>query len=105
MKRIFALLAVGAFVLALPASHLVFGKAHVRLGKVQVCHKGKVLQVSKNALKAHVKHGDCQLPACDAANVSFRGDDCTTAGAIDDKCDLANLPDPIVTDVCPPGTF
>lgn len=27
-------------------------------GKAVVCHKGKTLQVSENALDAHLKHGD-----------------------------------------------
>ncbi len=61
MKRALVFSIIGAFLLALPASQLAWGKAHVPANKVQVCHKGKVITVSKNALSAHERHGDCQL--------------------------------------------
>ena len=76
MKRLLGLLTVTAFLLAIPVSHFVLGKGHVPLNKVQVCHKGETITVSKNALNAHINHGDCQLPACDFANVFNTGDPC-----------------------------
>ena len=87
MKRLLALFTVAAFLVAVPASHLIWSKAHVPVKKVQVCHKGKVITVSKNALNAHQKHGDCQLPACDftAANIFQTGQDCSGVGPADSQ--------------------
>ena len=72
MKRMLVLLCVVAFLIALPMSHAVFaGKAE----KVAICHLnsandvldlepfgviafGKEVEVSENALDAHLAHGD-----------------------------------------------
>ena len=99
MKRLLGLLTLAAFLLAVPASQLMGSqapvptiKAHVPLNKVQVCHKGEVITISKNALGAHLgRHGDCQLPACDFNNVFFTEQACAGVdGDGDDKCDLPN---------------
>lgn len=106
MIRTISLCAVLTVLLAIPASHLVWGKGHVRIGKVQVCHKGEVLTVSENALRAHLKHGDCQLPACDFNNVFQTGDACEVSNG-GGRCELADERDPAdgVTPGCPEGTF
>lgn len=76
MKRLIISFTVLAFLIGIPASHYVLGKGHVPLHKVQVCHKGETITVSADALKGHLDHGDCQLPACDFANVFHTGDAC-----------------------------
>ena len=43
------------------------GKSKPKKGKVQVCHQGQTITVSKSALKGHLKHGDTQ-GACPAPN-------------------------------------
>ena len=73
---------LGGVLLAAPAA--VLGKGHVPVHKIQVCHKGRVLVVSANALGGHQRHGDCQLPACDFANIFQKKDPCPT------DCTLAN---------------
>ena len=107
MKRVLVLSVAAAMLLAIPASHLVFGKAHVRLGKIQVCHEGRVVGVSENALGGHLSHGDCHLPACDFNNVFFKGDPCSTSGASQGRCAVPNPRDDAGGDTpaCPPGTF
>jgi len=97
MKRIVVLAIGGAFLLVLPASHLVFGKAHVPVKKNQVCHNGVVLQVGSGATGGHVAHGDCELPACDFANIFHKGGTCQNVDADGDgKCDLINPRAPAV---------
>lgn len=109
MKRFLGFSLAGAFLLAIPASHLLWGKAHVRLGKVQVCHKGEVISVRDAALAAHHRHGDCQLPACDfnPDNIFQVGDACDSNNA---GGDCSGLAEPRIdagglTDACPPDTF
>ena len=64
MRRLVVLLIVAAFLIALPATHVVAEK-----DKVDVCHVnsandawlysfGQVISVSESALKAHRAHGD-----------------------------------------------
>lgn len=108
MKRILVLSIAAAFLLAVPASHLVFGKGHVPTNKIQVCHKGKVVTVGASALADHLGHGDCQLPACDFSNVFHTGDPCDAIDSSGDgKCDLPNLRDDAggLTPGCPAGTY
>lgn len=90
-----------------------FGKAHVPADQVQVSHKGrKAINVDAPALKAHLRHGDVQLPACDFNNVFLEGDDTSNVVATGDfgveyadgtivERDSAEG----VTPACPPGTF
>ena len=81
MKRvILSGLVVGVLAVAFSVSQLVWGKAHVPVHKAQVCHKGKVITVSRAAKGSHLGHGDCGLPACDFNNVFFTGDDCSSLG-------------------------
>ena len=108
MKRLVGLSVVLGLLLAIPASHQVFGKAHVRVGKVQVCHKGKTITVSENALRAHLRHGDIQLPACDFNNVFQTGDNCgdVVDSNNDGQADFGNRDDAGgMTDACPEGAF
>ncbi len=109
MKRLLALTTIFGFLLAIPASHLIgLPKGHVPAHKVQVCHDGgpvEVITVSKNALNAHLRHGDCQLPACDFNNVFQTGDSCEIAGGA--ECTLSNSRDDAggITPGCPAGKF
>ena len=107
MKRLLTLFIVAAFLLAIPVSHFVLGKGHVPSNKVQVCHKGEVITVSKNALNTHVNHGDCQLPACDFNNVFHTGDDCSDVGTADSqgRCNGLKPRNGATTPACPSGTF
>ena len=34
------------------------GQGHGHAGKVTVCHKGHTISISRNALPAHLRHGD-----------------------------------------------
>ncbi len=108
MKRLLALFTVAAFLLAVPASHHIWSKAHVPLKKAQVCHKGTTLVVSENAVQGHVRgHGDCQIPVCDNTVVRLAGADCSSLvdNDGDGKCDLAS-PNPVVNPPrCPAGKF
>ena len=72
--------------------------------KVQVCHKGQVKDMGIAALNAHVNHGDCQLPACDGANVFHVGNPCSTSGASNGKCALANPRAQSGSPACADGT-
>ncbi len=110
IKKAVLLSFVGVFALMLVSSNYALGKAHVRIGKVQVCHTGDVIEVitvSVNALPAHLRHGDCQLPACDFNNVFFTGDDCSTVSCANTDCCLTFTRDSAegITPACPPGTF
>ncbi len=106
MKRLIVSCTVLAFLIGIPASHYVWGKGHVPVHKVQVCHKGEVVTVSQNALDAHLDHGDCQLPICDFANVFHTGESCDSNNA-GGKCVLPNPRDSAegITPGCPVGTF
>jgi hypothetical protein len=70
MKRLIVVLCVVGFIVALPMSHLAFAK---KADKVLICHAtdlfdvpqnqwtlvvGHVIEVSENALDAHLAHGD-----------------------------------------------
>src|SRR4051812_6017838 len=75
-------------------------------GKVNVCHKGKVISISSHALPAHKAHGDaidmdhdgyfggensCSVPDCDDTNPDINPgaddpNDCTA-----DLCSITNL--------------
>ncbi len=62
MYRFFSFLGLSAAILALPASHFLIsaGPPPAPPNKVDVCHNGHVINVSANAVGAHVsQHGDC----------------------------------------------
>ena len=105
MKGLLVSIAVAGSLAAIPVSNALWGKAHVPLNKVQVCHKGTVRTVSKNALGGHERHGDCQLPACDFNNVFMSGGSCDGEDSSDGKCLLPFPRDEAETDACPAGTF
>ena len=87
MKRTALLIFLGAFVLSLPASHLVLGKGHVPSSQDQICHfqgddddsggAGVVKNVDLNRLQRFLRRGDCLLPINDPDHVFFPGDRCT----------------------------
>ena len=109
MKRLLVLSVVGGFLLVLPPPNLVWGKAHVPLKKIQVCHKGATITLGAPARAGHLRHGDCQLPACDFTkdNIFFTGQDCPSEPGPDGFCLLEEPRDSAegFTDACPEGTF
>lgn len=101
-----------AMLLAFVFLQSVLGKGHVPIGQVQVAHRGEVIQISENALQAHLSHGDIQLPACDFNNVFFREQDVSNVIAADftgvTYSDIGFVPRDSAdgaTPACPPGTF
>lgn len=103
MKRVVLAIAVAG--LLVPAAQLVFGKGHVPVKRAQVCHRGRVIEVSENAVSGHQTHRDGQLPACDKNNIFFTGDACPADGDGDGFADLANPRATALTEACPPGKF
>ena len=68
MKRLISLMLVAGFIAALPATHSMAGPPKKKK-KVKICHVtpanaksrcGHVISVSRNALQAHLDHGDSQ---------------------------------------------
>jgi len=102
-----------ALVMALMMAGTVLGKGHVPAGQVQVSHKGRVaMNVDAPSLKAHLGHGDLQLPACDFNNVFHAGDD--TSNVVSSDFSGVHYADGTfkprrsaegITPACPPGTF
>lgn len=66
MKPTLIVAMLGAFLLSSSGAHLVWGKAHVPLGLVQVCNKnGKARNVTPNRASRLLAEGRaCRLPAC-----------------------------------------
>ncbi len=62
-------------VVTLLVSGIALGKGHVPADEVQVSHRGIVKQLPEEALDGHQRHGDIQIPACDANHTFFPGDD------------------------------
>jgi hypothetical protein len=73
MKRLIVVLCVAAFIIALPMSHSAMAKRDLIIKKVLICHAtdsfdilanewtqivGHVIEVSENAVDAHLAHGD-----------------------------------------------
>ncbi len=70
MKRIITLASVAAFLVVLPASHLLMGDGP-RPNKVTICHltppansgnadgTGVVIEVNRHSRNGHIQHGDC----------------------------------------------
>jgi hypothetical protein len=108
---------VVSLVLALLLVVLVAGtalaKGHVPAGQVQVSHKGRTaINVDAPSLKAHLGHGDLQLPACDFNNVFHDGDNTSNVVSSDwsgvlyaDGTFKARRSAEGITPACPPGTF
>ncbi len=69
MKRLMILASVAAFLVALPASHLLMGDGPTP--KITICHvtppvnsgnadgTGVVIEVNSHAARGHRQHGDC----------------------------------------------
>jgi hypothetical protein len=108
---------VVSLVLALLLAVMVVGsglaKGHVPAGQVQVSHKGRTaINVDAPSLKAHLSHGDIQLPACDFNNVFHEGDDTSNVVSADftgvlyaDGTFVPRRSAEGITPACPPGTF
>ena len=98
--------------LTLLVSSVAFGKGHVALGNVQVCHNGIATEVEKRDWKRHLRHGDIQLPACDGTTVFGNGAVCSGAVDLtgpgnsgpDGKMDLAS-PNPVTSPACRNSDF
>ncbi len=111
-RSIIVLLVLAGLTAAL-APGAAFGKAHVPADEVQVSHKArKAINVDAPALRAHMRHGDLQLPACDFNNVFLEGDDTSNVISSDDTgvtySDRGFVPRDSaegITPACPPGTF
>ncbi len=111
MKRSLIVLVLFVFVavllLTVRVPQQVLGKAHVPTDQLQVCHKGRTaINVDSPARDAHIRHGDCQLPACDFANNFAVGADCSgvgPAGGLDRGTDLAPRDEASGTPGCPAG--
>lgn len=110
-RRLVILSIVVLVLLVLVATQAVWGKAHVPVDEVQVCHKGRTaLNIDKPGLNGHSNHGDFQLPACDFANVFIEGDDCSFVSDVDGDgfADAGLNPRNDaggITPACPAGTF
>lgn len=102
-----------AVALPFATAGVVWGKAHVPAGQVQVSHKGRTAEtVDAPALKAHIRHGDIQLPACDFNNVFIQGNDTSNVVSSDftgvTYSDFGFIPREDaggITPACPAGTF
>jgi hypothetical protein len=114
MKRLTILMIslASIFLLAILGTQAVWSKAHVPLNKVQVCHIdetiisdiGVALSMNANALDGHLGHGDCQLPACDFANIFGTGAVCGRLAGEDGRClALAPRDEAEGTPGCPVG--
>ena len=117
MKRylVSSILVAVVLAVALPfaTAGVVWGKAHVPAGEVQVSHKGRTaINVDAPALQAHTGHGDIQLPACDFNNVFGEGTDTSNvvraefSGVTYSDIGFVKRVDAGgATPACPPGTF
>ena len=112
-RRVVVVSLVLALLLAILLAGSASGKGHVPAGQVQVSHKGRTaINVDAPALKAHLGHGDIQLPACDFNNVFHEGDDTSNVVSADDTgvlyADGTFIPRASangITPACPPGVF
>jgi len=97
-KRALFFIVLGVSLLALSGSQLALGKAHVPLGKVQVCHSvggqpGRTLAIAPISLEVHLDHSDCRLPVCDFNNAFPTGTLCPEENAGTGFCVLENSRD------------
>ena len=117
MKRylVSSILVALILAVALPfaTAGVVWGKAHVPAGQVQLSHKGRMaINVDAPALNSHLGHGDIQLPACDFGNVFGEGSDTSNVVSTSfsgvfysDKPFQPRIDAGGATPACPPGTF
>jgi len=112
-QRVVVVSLVLALLLAVMVAGSALAKGHVPAGEVQVSHKGRTaINVDAPALKAHLGHGDIQLPACDFNNVFHDGDD--TSNVVSSDLSGVHYADGTfkprrsangITPACPPGVF
>jgi hypothetical protein len=86
LKRliILGLVVTLVIVMSAPAALLATGGGNGGHGKkkVTICHKGKTIKVSKNAVKAHKKHGDKIGKPCRKDNGKFHKCDTDRNGIV-----------------------
>ena len=111
-KRYVLLSLILVVILALAATGVAFGKAHVPAGNIQVAHRGVVKELPAQALDGHLRHGDLQLPACDFNNVFPTGSDASNVVSSDGTgvtySDIGFVPRADaggITPACPAGAF
>ena len=104
VKRVVFLSIVVAVLVAIPAAQKVWGKAHVPMGRAQICTSGgTVKNVSGRALSRRLGEGACRLTACvfdDFENgtlitqyIFLPGEDCDNTDLDgDDFCDAVGRP-------------
>ena len=125
MQRTLVLAMLGAFLLSLSGAPLVWGKAHVPLGLVQICNDdGRARNVAPKRASRLLEETDaCRLPACAFNLVDPDGNviqqtvfppdsDCFNTDANDDGfCDASGTPGDVspnrdargVTQACSPS--
>lgn len=99
MKRVVGICSVAAVLVALPAAHLAWGKAHVPLDRAQICRAdGKVQNISIGNLQQKLEDGACRLTACvfnepgGRQFVFMPGDACDPTDDGDGFCDATGSP-------------
>ena len=112
MRHSLMVSALGGVLLALVAANVAWSKAHVPVGRGQLCVHGKVIVVSNRVADLFIDRGRdtiCALPACDFENVFTAASGCAnlmdTDG--DGRCEVPMTRDDAGGDTpaCPPGTF
>ena len=106
-KRVVLLSIIAGVIFALGAS-TVWAKAHVPLGRAQICTKqGKVKNISARLMQKRLNGGACRLTAC-AFNdeetgtqyIFLPGDPCDATDANEDRfCDATGSPRDVPTSV------
>ncbi len=107
-KRVVLLsILVGGVILAVAATSTVWAKAHVPLGRAQICtSSGQVRNIAARVLTSRLAGGACRLTACvfnDVDNgtlvkqfIFLAGDDCDPTDADGDGfCDATGAPSDI----------
>jgi len=91
--------------------------AKARAGKINICHKGKIININANALQGHLRHGDVQIIDADGAGYVSEENECglpvdcddtnanvnsgqteTPYNGIDDDCNPETLDDDLDED-------
>lgn len=94
MKKIIYLLFLSLFVFTScnQEDEIIETAVKGKQDKVTVCHKGNIISINGNALKAHLNHGDVQLIDEDGDGYVTLANDCVPGGDCDDT-DPAINPD------------
>ncbi len=103
-RVVFLSIVVGVVAFALIGSSVAWAKAHVPLGRVQICNaNGNVKNIASRTLGTRIGQGACRLTACvfnDVDNgdliqqfIFLPGDDCDPTDADGDGfCDATGAP-------------